>query len=241
MIKLNLLPQYIIEFRRIRTVILVFVITLAIEGGVVFKVYSDLQAQEVWFTKDKAYYDTRTTMINGEKSKADAIAGKAGKYASYIEYFTRKPAVDNANGIAKVLEEAAQKLGKTSASWFDEITIDKGTVSANGNINGLMNFVNFYFKMKKASFTVTPAAQPAPTPADAKVTMAQTVPLTISGTVSAMPTAPAPPEATPSIPADLYKPAGAAPAAVAPGAAAAPGTTAAPATTTPPTAKPAGK
>lgn len=242
MIKLNLLPQYVIEFRRIRVLIIVFVAVLLLEGTVVYTAYTDLQKQAKWFTDDKGYFTARKSMIDGEKSKADELNTKSASYQPYIDFFTRGPVVKYNEGIVTSLQEVAKMVGGGPA-WFDDLTLADTNVTMNGKIKGLMNFVNFYFKMSDTGMKVTPAAHPAPS-ADAstvKNTMAQVVPLVVVGTIkTALPKPPAPPDKA-MTPSELYIPATAAGAAAGtPGAPGAPGAAAAGTPTPGPGAMPGG-
>lgn len=210
MIKLNLLPAYVLEKGRIRNTIIVFVVLIALEVGVVFKVMTDLQAQEKWFVADKPYYTDRVAIIAAEKADAAAIASKSGVYDPYVQFFSRRDIQAYNDGIAKVMTEAANTVGGTSA-WFDNLTIEDNKIQCNGQITGLMNFVNYYFRMKDTGLTVAPAAKPATSPY--APTMNQTVELDISGSLkTSMPKAPAAP-AGETLPDKLYAPYSATPAA----------------------------
>lgn len=222
MIKLNLLPSYVIEARRIRTVIVVFIVLLGIEGGLIFKAYTDMQAQEAWFKADKEYYVKRKQTIDASVAAATAWKGNSGAYATYNSFFTRDAVIEYNNKIALCLEEAAELVGGGKA-WFTSLNISKDELTVTGKINGLMNFVNYYFRMSDAGLLVVPAAQPAASPN--KPTLGQQVPLSISGKLkkNAVPEPPGLPD-TPELPSDLYKQAGSTPA---PGAAPAAGAPAA--------------
>ncbi len=192
MIKLNLLPSYVIEKRRIRTVIVVFLILIGVEAGVVFKAYADLQAVEKWFKDDAPYFTKRADMINAEKTKATTWETQAKVYEPYISFFTRGAVIDYTNGIATSLAEAGKLVGGGKA-WFDKLTITGNAVEYEGHIKGLMEFVNFYFKAKASTppLTVEPLAIPAPSPS--QPTMNQEVVLKVKGTVTAgLPAAPGP-------------------------------------------------
>ena len=204
MIKLNLLPPYVPERPKIRTVIVTFIILLALQGGVVFKFYLDLQAIEKWFPTDSQYYDARKAVIDAEGAKAVEIAGKADAYTTVVGFFNRTAAQEYTTKLATTLTEATAKIGVTQGVWYKDMTIDStGALKLNnGDIKGLMNFVEYYFKMKDAGFTIQPAAQPYPAPLD------QHIALNITGTVSALSAAPIAP-GTFSGWADLYKAAGA--------------------------------
>ena len=120
MIKLNLLPQYVIEFRRIKVLVIFFVIILALEGGVVIKAYLDLKNQAAWFTKDKSYFDTRKAMIDKEVAEAGEWKKNSTAYTSYIDFFSRGAVVDYNSKLVKTLQEAASQVGGGRQAWFTE-------------------------------------------------------------------------------------------------------------------------
>ena len=199
MIKLNLLPTYVNEVRRIGIVIIIFLIFVVLELLVIFKAYIDLQAQEAWFTHDKDYYTNRAADIAKEKSAADDLKGKVNSWDSYTTFFSRKDTVDHAEAIAKSLAEVGQVLGSSGRSevWYDNYTLKDTAVTAEGHINGLMNFVDFYFNSKDSGLTVEPGAKPtpSPSPADVKMTAEQPIKLKITASIkTAVPKAPQPPE-----------------------------------------------
>lgn len=206
MIKLNLLPQYVIEYRRIRLLIIVFVVALVFEGGIVFKAYTDLKAQAAWFVNDKSYYDTRQKKIADAKAKADAAEAKQNSYKPYNDFFQRDAVLKYNHQMVACLQEVAGLVGGQPAAWFDDLTLDKSSVTMHGKIKGLMNFVNFYFKMKDTGMKLEPAAQPASSPKSP--TLNQEVALQVSGSIkSALPDKPPLPQGeTPKTPGDLYIP-----------------------------------
>ena len=207
MIKLNLLPSYVLEVKRIQMVIVIFLVLLALEGGVVFKAYIDLQAQEAWFQKDKAYFEQRTAMIQKEKATTKALQDQTGVYDPYIKFFTRGDVIAYNEAIAATIEEAATTVGGSKA-WYSDMTITGSDVKVNGRIKGLMNFLNYYFQMKKKNFAIVPAAKTATSPD--KPTLDQEVPLVTSGKISkSVPEPPKSPE-TPSEYTAVFKAAGAA-------------------------------
>jgi len=208
-IKLNLLPSYVIEARRIRTVVILFVVLLALEGGIVYQAYSDMQKQIDWYTKDKEYFAQRTTMVKGEKEKRTKLENESKVYEPYINFFSRDAIITYNNDIATVIEEAANAVsgGPKAQPWFDDLTVKKGgEVSANGRIKGIINFLDYYWKMKEVSFTLTPQARPAPSPA--QPTLNDELRVIVSGKIAkSFPTAPTMPPGKPALPGDLYTPA----------------------------------
>lgn len=206
MIKLNLLPQYVIEVRRIRVVIIVFLVLLGLEGAIVYQAYADLQLQETWFTKDKDYFAQRADMIKAEKKTRDDLANQAKIYRPYIEFFTRNAIIEYNDKIAFSIEKAANTIGG-GLPWFDVLTVTKaGDVTARGQIKGMINFLDYYWKMKDVSFTLVPQARPAPSPA--QPTLQDELPIIISGKISdTFPEKPGVPGETPLQPGQLYIPA----------------------------------
>ncbi|MHB0938856.1 MAG: hypothetical protein ACYDCO_21975 [Armatimonadota bacterium] len=210
MIKLNLLPSYVLEVRKIRNVIITFLILLALEGGIIYKAYTDLQLQETWFTNDKAYFTKRIEEIKAAKSARDAIKGQAGIYRPYIDFFGRKAIIEYNNAIAATLLDAANAIttGQKEKPWFDELVVNKdGAVTAKGKIKGMISFLDYYFKMKESGYTLAPKAQPAASWNRSQWTLYDTLDVEVSGKVSkAFPAKPTPPGEKPIAPKDLYVP-----------------------------------
>jgi len=225
-IKLNLLPSYVLEARKIRNVIIAFFVLLALEGGIIYKAYTDLQLQEKWFTSDKVYFSQRTTEIKAAKSARDAIKGQSGIYRPYIEFFGRKAIIEYNNAIAATLLQAANDItsGQKDKPWFDELIVGKdGTVTANGKIKGMISFLDYYFAMKEKSYSLAPQAKPAASWNRSQWTLYDTLDVALTGKVSkTFPTKPALPGDKPVAPGELYVPYKAAAAAPAAGAAATP-------------------
>jgi len=230
-IKLNLLPQYVIEFRRIKLLVIFFVIILALEGGVVGKAYLDLKLQAKWFTDDKPYFEGRKAEITKETAEASTWQGNSTKYIPYLEFFQRGGVEEYNLKIVKVLSEAATQVSGGHNAWFTEMIINGSNVEYRGQIKGLMNFLEFYFHMEDLKLTVKPGGTPAASPAPKDNTLNVTIPLEVTGALpAALPSKPSPPETAKTY-TDLYNPYGEAPkasAAAAPGApAASPGAPAA--------------
>jgi len=206
-IKLNLLPQYVIEARRIRVVVILFLVLLGLEGGIIYKAYIDLQAQETWFTNDKNYFTDRTKMIQGKKQERDLWKGKKDIYRPYIDFFTRNAIIQYNEGIAAAIEEAANTVG-SGQTWFDSLSVTKdGQATATGHIVGMLNFLDYYFKMKPKGFTLVPQARPAPSYARDKWTLNDELPILVSGKITrTFPAKPTIPGETPVTPDKLYIP-----------------------------------
>lgn len=176
MIKLNLLPRYLIEMRRLKVMSLCFGIVFALICGVIFKAYTDLKAQTAWYDADKAYYTEYTKAVNDASAASKDLASKSGVYPEYNRFFTRQTAQANVDQLAMRIVEAANAVSGQGA-WYRELTIADKNVSLQGEMNGLMNFVNYYFYLKDKGFNVAPAAHPHPFPN----TMQQRISLAVSG------------------------------------------------------------
>jgi len=212
-IKLNLLPSYVLEVRKIRNVIVAFLILLALEGGVIYKAYIDLQAQEKWFTEDKPYFTKRIAEIKAVKSERDKIKGQVGVYRPYIEFFGRDAIIKYNDAIAASLLQAANDItsNQQDKPWFDALTVKKdGTVEAKGKINGMISFLDYYFAMKEKSYTLVPKAQPAASWNRSQWTLSATLDVEVTGKVAKpIPDKPKLPGEAPVTPGDLDKTAGA--------------------------------
>lgn len=208
MIKLNLLPQYVIEVRRIRVVIVLFLVLLVLEAAIIFKAYTDLNLQVAWYTSDMKYFTDRTAMIQQEKSARDALVEEAKIYRPYIDFFTRNAIIKYNDEIAASLAEAANAIGG-GKTWFDSLTVAKtGEVAATGHIKGMINFLDYYFVLKAKMFTLIPQAQPARSPAQKDWTIYNELPVQVTGKITKIfPAAPGVP-ATPDTPDKLYVPNG---------------------------------
>lgn len=210
MIKLNLLPSYVLEARKIRNVIIAFFVLLALEGGIIYKAYTDLKLQETWFTTDKNYFTQRTQAIKTAKQARDAIKGQSAIYRPYIEFFGRKAIIEYNNAIAETLLQAANDItsGQKDKPWFDELVVGKdGAVTAKGKIKGMISFLDYYFAMKDKNYTLAPQARPAASWNRSEWTLYDTLDVQLSGKVAkAFPTKPALPGDKPAAPGDLYIP-----------------------------------
>lgn len=181
MIKLNLLPAHVHEGGRIRLSIIIFLIVVGLEVGVILWAKQGYASQEKWFTTDKDYYTQRTTMIKGKIDESKKLADPSKKYADLNDFFRRKTVVDYTQQLAAVMAEVPGKFGGTTA-WFDSMVIEKNNVTLTGKVKGIMNFVDFYFKMKGRGVTVKPGDPgPKPWPANPRT---QEIPLTLSATLS---------------------------------------------------------
>lgn len=202
MIKLNLLPRYLLEIRRLKIMSVIFGIIFAAVCGVILKAHADLKSQAAWFAKDKLYYQSYKREIETAKAAADAISVNAAIYPEFNKFFTRGPAQDHADAIAERIVEAVNAVSGQKA-WFTTMRIEKSDVTLTGEIQGLMNFVNYYFHLKGNNFSVAPAAQPYPaSPVN------QVISLNVTGKLSApLPEPKGPPSSTPAMAnwSDLYK------------------------------------
>jgi hypothetical protein len=187
MVRINLLPSYVFDAARNWTVSIIFVILLAIVG--VLTLLSLRSAGEIaaWYTADAAQFAPG----QGWKKEADdqvaaaaAWTEKAGKYTKYLTFFSNSPsneAVKYANDVAAVFENASTKVGGQGGAWYNEMTISGTSVTLKGKINGLINFTHYYVLMKKKNFKVEPAQ--ADLKENEKATMAQSIDLTLTGTI----------------------------------------------------------
>ncbi|HEX2951953.1 MAG TPA: hypothetical protein VHV83_20655 [Armatimonadota bacterium] len=202
MIKINLLPPYVYEARRIKITIVVFVALFLLLGGGVLGYQSGLKQQESWYGSDKTRCDNYKKTLDDYSAQADTLQTKSVAYDPFNQVFADLGPIKAYNTqLANVFIEAAQKIGG-SGSWYTKLEIQSdGTMNAEGKINGSMRFLSYYFRLKDEGFTLQPAVEPFP----AKK-MSQQVSLKVSGKVSALPTPPAlPTGASPNPWKDLYK------------------------------------
>lgn len=207
MIKLNLLPSYVLEARKIRNVIIAFLVLLALEGGVIYKAYIDLQAQEKWFTQDKEYFTKRIAEIKAVKAERDKIKGQKDIYRPYLDFFGRKAIIEYNDAIASALLQAASDItsNQQEKPWFDSLTVKKdGSVEAKGKIKGMISFLDYYFAMKEKNYALVPKAKPAASWNRSQWTLGDTLDVELTGKAKALPDKPkAPSEAV--TPLDLEK------------------------------------
>lgn len=177
MIKLNLLPRYLIEIQRLKVMSIVFGILLALIAGVTLKARADYKAQAEWYASDMKYYTNYKKDIDAAKADADAKGKLAQVYPKYNTFFSRVEAQQHADAIAKSIAEAANAVSGQKA-WYKQMRIEKDKVTLDGEMVGLMEFVNYYFHLKGNNFEVDPGAQPYPTP------RAQVIALRVRGTIA---------------------------------------------------------
>lgn len=205
MIKINLLPPYVNEIRKMKVVIAIFVVLLVLEAGIVLGVQSGLKKQEEWYAKEKTACDTRMVTLKAYEDKPTTMKTHADAYTPWINTFgDLQPFKEYLDKIAQTFTEAGVKIGG-SGSVFQNVTIQQdGKLDASGNIVGAMKFLGYYYRLKDQGFDLTPAVQPY-TPYGAN--MQQKVTLSVKGKVAELPTLPKWPD-TGADPKDLYKAAG---------------------------------
>lgn len=161
MIKINLLPSYVHEARRIKMTIAIFVALFIIEGGIVFGWQSGLQKQADWYVQDQQRCEAGKVALDKYAADATALQAEVGTYDEWINTFADlQPFKDYNEKLAQSMIEVGAKLGGKRA-WFTQITIQPdGAVQATGKIKGSMNFLSYYFSLKDEGFDLAPAVQP---------------------------------------------------------------------------------
>ncbi len=204
MIKINLLPPWIHEPKRI---IILTIISLVIGGmgaGVLNAAKNDLLGPVDAYYKEIAAFGKQEALCKEQATIASTWQGDATKYDEYVKFFSGAGVKAYNNSIADVLEEVATKIGTYPGAYYQSVTIADKSVTLNGKIKGLMNFANYYFKMKAAGMKLTPNAKPYATSLDQEIALATSG----SITKTVLP-APTPPTGTPAaVYTDLYKAAG---------------------------------
>lgn len=204
MIKINLLPPWIHEPKRI---IILTVICLVIGGtgaGVLNAAKNDLLGPVDAYYKDIAAYGKQQKLCEEQATIANTWQTDSTQYDAYVKFFSGAGVKAYNNSIADVLEEVATKIGTYPGAYYQSVTISDKSVTLSGKIKGLMNFANYYFKMKAAGMKLTPNAKPYATSLDQEIALATSGSITKS-----VATAPTPPTGTPaSVYTDLYKAAG---------------------------------
>lgn len=187
MIKVNLLPSYIAEFRRMKILAVVFAVLFIIEGGLAMGWSNGRKAQTEWMNTDKARLDAMAGQYKSYQGDADKLKSNSEAYSSYIKFFYGLgPMKDyNAEMVDKTFTEAAQKIGGDGTAYHDFTVKATGDLEATGRMKGSLQFLNYYFRMKDQSFTLDPAVQVGP--------LTQTVKLHVVGKVSPLPTPPSVP------------------------------------------------
>lgn len=166
MIKLNLLPGYVHEKGRIRLSIVVFLIVVGIEVGLIFWAKMGYEAQAKWFDSDKPYFTDRVAMITKEIDGTKTLNAPSLKYDALIAFFRGEKIIEYNKAVVETMAEVPSKLRGANA-WFDTLNIKGKTVTMDGHVKGITNFVDFYFKMKGNGFTITPTGKtPMPWPAN---------------------------------------------------------------------------
>ncbi len=186
MIKVNLLPKYYGEGKRILITIIVCVVILMIEAVPVLKVPADYKVWTDWFAPEKGFYGTYVSDAQAEIDITDKWKNEAGTYKKFISSMSRDATQKYNNGIVESLKDVSDRVGGGGA-YFDDMTIEGSNVKMTGKIKGLMNFVNYYFKLSKNDLKLEPMAEPYPESMDKQI-----IAVDVSGTLKkAMPTQPA--------------------------------------------------
>jgi hypothetical protein len=187
-VRINLLPSYVFEPARIRTIVIIFVILLAIEGGVVILGKQSAERITAWYTQDAVQFATGPgtwkQKVDDQVTAAKGWTEKADKYTKYIQFFSNAPdnaAVKYANDVADVFVNASTTVGANAGVWYKSLTISGTQITLEGNIKGLLNFTHYYFKMKGKKFTVSPDKVDLQETITKK--LGQDIPLTIVGTI----------------------------------------------------------
>jgi len=208
-IKINLLPPWINEPRRILVLSIISLIIGGMGAGFMIVVKNDLTGHIDPYYKDVAAFEAQTQLCKKQVEVAAGLKGDQGKYDEYVDFFTGAKLKAYNGSIADVLEEVATKVGTFPGAYYEKVTIkgDK-SVQLDGKIKGLMNFVRYYFQMKAAGMTLAANAMPYSTPLEQEITLKTTGSLT----KTVLP-APTPPSGNPAVDyKELYKAGGAAPA-----------------------------
>lgn len=185
MIKVNLLPKYYGEGRRITITIIVCVVILLIEAVPVLKVPADYKLWTDWFAGEKSFYPTYQKKAEDEIAVTEKWKGDAGTYTTLLEAFSRNKTQEYNNDVVKVLIDVASRVGGRGA-WFDEMTVQDDKVVMKGQIKGLMNFVNYYLRLSKDGLSLEPTAELIPNAMDRQI-----IAVNLSGTLKkSMPTQP---------------------------------------------------
>ena len=160
MIKVNLLPSYVIEFRNIKKIAIISLIVVVVALVGVWKFDSDLKNQQAWFEEDRIRCDTRSTEVKKYEEGAVLIATKAAAYDPWLKYFTLPIYQDYVNSIADTMSSVGGAIAGRGL-WYKTLRVaTTGNFSAEGNIQGAMQFLNYYFRMKDSGFILEPAVEP---------------------------------------------------------------------------------
>ncbi len=185
MIKLNLLPKYYGEGKRILITVIVCVVILLIEAVPVLKMPADYKLWTDWFAGEKSFYPTYQKKAEDEIAVTEKWKSEAETYKKFLAAFSRNATQEYNNKVVKSLVDVAYRVGGGGA-YFDDMTLHDSNMQMTGNIKGLMNFVNYYFKLSKNDLKLEPMAEPFPYPMDSQI-----IPVKVSGALKeAMPTQP---------------------------------------------------
>jgi hypothetical protein len=168
MIKVNLLPKYYGEGRRIMLTIIVGVVILLIEAIPVVKMPADYKLWTDWFAGEKKFYQDYGTKADAEVAVTEKWKTDATTYTKFLGSFSRGETQKYNNTIVQALNDIASRVGGGGA-YFDEMTLQDDKVVMQGQIKGLMNFVNYYFKLSKNELLLQPMARPYPTSMDRQI------------------------------------------------------------------------
>lgn len=201
MIKINLLPPWIHEPRRILVLSIISLVIGGMGAGFMVMVKNDMLGPIDKYYTEKSAFEKVTQECEAQKSIATQWEGDSKKYDDYVKFFSGEGLKTYNDSIAQVLEEVSTKVGTFPGAYYQTVTISDKSVTLNGKIKGLMNFVSYYFQMKNQGMALTPNAKPYSTSLD------QEIALETKGTLTKAPiAAPVPPTSTPVSPyGDLYK------------------------------------
>lgn len=187
MIKVNLLPKYYGEGKRILITIIVGVVILIIEAVPVLKMPADYKMWTDWYISEKApFYDEYGKAADGEIAVTEKWKGEAGTYKKFLTAFSRDETQKYNNAVVESLVDVASRVGGGGA-YFDDMTLQDSNVKMTGKIKGLMNFVNYYFKLSKNELKLEPMAEPYPESMDKQI-----IAVNVAGTLKKpMPSQPA--------------------------------------------------
>ena len=162
MIKVNLLPSYVIEFRNIKKILIVTLIVAVVGLVTVWKYGTDVLLQEQWYVSDLSRLSEYTQRIESYRDDSQSLATDAGKFTEWINAFTLTKYQDYTKSIADVFRSVGGAIAGRDL-WYNELTIkDSSEFIADGSIRGSRRFLDYYFRMRDDGFTLTAAAIPFP-------------------------------------------------------------------------------
>ena len=160
MIKVNLLPSYVIEFRNIKKIAIIALIVVVVGLIGVWKYDTDLKDQQAWYQEDKIRCDERVKVVQEYAKGAEELATKAGAYSPWINGFTLQVYQDYVESIAATMSSVGGAIAGRGL-WYKTLKVGTtGSFSAEGTIKGAMQFLNYYFRMKDSGFTLEPVVEP---------------------------------------------------------------------------------